>query len=56
MNDEAWAKELKKTFKWIKIVDEHKYIYPRFSDILQPFVYFVSQRYVSPLELFINFF
>ncbi len=50
INDEHWAWDLKKTYKYLKIIDEHKYIYPRFSEILQPFVYFVSQRFVRFID------
>jgi len=46
INDETWARMVKQTYKHLMAIDEHKYIYPRFSEILQTFVYYVCNKLV----------
>ena len=47
INDDLWIKEMRKMYKHLKFLDGYKYLLPRFSSVIAPFVYFSCQKYVS---------
>ncbi|CDW78167.1 UNKNOWN [Stylonychia lemnae] len=44
INDEQWIQDLKKCYKHIKFLDGYKYLLPRFSQVIAPFVFFSCQK------------
>ena len=42
VDDLVWAKRLTKICKYIAILDQTKYLIPKFSETLEPFIAFIK--------------